>query len=96
MGVQGGGYGQEAALSGADNHQACGPQATSDIQPDIGKMRNEFLSGEVLDTLEATKVIVETWPRVYNRIRPYNSFGKRPPEPKAHVVGKVTLGLVPY
>jgi len=58
-------------------------------------MRNELLSGEVLDTLEATKVIVETWPRVYNRIRPYNSFGKRPPEPKAHVVGKFTLGLAP-
>jgi putative transposase len=58
-----------------------------------GKMRDELLNGEVLDTLEEAKVLVEAWRRVYNRIRPHSSLGYRPPAPEAHVVGKFTLGL---
>lgn len=58
-----------------------------------GKMRDELLNGEVLDTLEEAKVIVEAWRRVYNRIRPHSSLGYRPPAPEAHVVGTFTLGL---
>ena len=58
-----------------------------------GKMRDELLNGEVLDTLEEAKVLVEAWRRVYNRIRPHSSLGYKPPAPEAHVVGKFTLGL---
>ena len=57
-----------------------------------GKMRDELLNGEVLDTLGEAKVLVEAWRRVYNRIRPQSSLGYRPPAPEAHVVGKVALG----
>ena len=59
-----------------------------------GKLRDELLNGEILDTLVEAKVLVEAWRRVYNRIRPHSSLGYRPPAPEAHVVGKFTLGLV--
>jgi putative transposase len=59
-----------------------------------GKMRDELLNGEVLDTLEEAKVLVEAWRKVYNRIRPHSSLGYRPPAPEAHAVGTFTLGLV--
>ena len=59
-----------------------------------GKMRDELLNGELLDTLDEAKVLVEAWRRVYNRIRPHSSLGYRPPAPEAHMVGKLTLGLV--
>ncbi len=59
-----------------------------------GKMRDELLNGEVLDTLEEAKVLVEAWRRIYNRIRPHSSLEYRPPAPEAHVVGTFTLGLV--
>jgi putative transposase len=63
------------------------------IESFIGKMRDELLNGEVLDTLDEAKVLVEAWRKVYNRIRPHSSLGYRPPAPEAHVVGKFTLGL---
>jgi putative transposase len=60
-----------------------------------GKMRDELLNGELLDTLEEAKVLVEAWRRVYNRIRPHSSLRYKPPAPEALLVGKFTLGLVP-
>jgi putative transposase len=56
-------------------------------------MRDELLNGEVLDTLDEVKVLVEAWRKTYNRIRPHSSLGYRPPAPEAHVVDKFTLGL---
>jgi putative transposase len=58
-----------------------------------GKMRDELLNGELLDTLEEAMVLVEAWRKTYNRIRPHSSLGYRLPAPEAHVVGKFTLGL---
>jgi putative transposase len=63
------------------------------VESFIGKMRDELLNGEVLDTLNEAKVLVETWRKAYNRIRPHSSLGYRPPAPEAHMVGKFTLGL---
>jgi len=59
-----------------------------------GKMRDELLNGELLDTLDEAEVLVEAWRRVYNRIRPHSSLGYRPPAPEAQAVGTFTLGLV--
>jgi transposase InsO family protein len=60
-----------------------------------GKMRDELLNGELLDTLDEAKVLVEAWRRVYNRIRPHSSLGYRPPAPEALLFGNFTLGLAP-
>ena len=64
------------------------------VESFIGKLRDEHLNGEVLDTLAEAKVLVEAWRTEYNRLRPHSSLGYRPPAPEAYVVGKLTLGLV--
>ncbi len=69
------------------------PWENGHIESFNGKMRDELLNGEVLDTLEEAKVVVEALRRVYNRIRPHSSLGYRPPAPEAHVVERFTLGL---
>ena len=48
-----------------------------------GKFRDEFLSGEIFDTLAEARVLTERWRRVYNSIRPHSSLGYRPPAPES-------------
>jgi len=64
------------------------------VESFIGKLRDELLTGEVLDTLNEAKVLVEAWRKAYNHIRPHSSLGYRPPAPEAMMIGKFTLGLV--
>lgn len=64
------------------------------VESFIGKMRDELLNGEVLDTLDEAKVLVEAWRKAYNPIRPHSSLGYRPPAPEALMARRFTLGLV--
>ena len=64
------------------------------VESFIGKLRDELLNGEVLDTIVEAKVLVEGWRKEYNRFRPHSSLGYRPPAPEAYVAGKFTQGLV--
>jgi putative transposase len=47
-----------------------------------GKLRDELLNGEVLNTLREAQVLIEEWRRHYNRVRPHSSLGYRPPAPE--------------
>jgi len=49
-----------------------------------GKMRDELLNGEILDTLLEARVVIEAWRRDYNTIRPHSALGNRPPAPEAY------------
>ena len=64
------------------------------VESYIGKLRDELLNGEVLDTLAEAKVLVEGWRREYNRFRPHSSSGYRMPAPEVFMVGKFTQVLV--
>jgi len=48
-----------------------------------GKLRDEFLNGEIFMTLFEAKVLLENWRRDYNRIRPHSALGYKPPAPEA-------------
>jgi transposase InsO family protein len=48
-----------------------------------GKLRDELLNGEIFYTLKEAQVIIESWRREYNTIRPHSSLGYRPPAPEA-------------
>jgi len=48
-----------------------------------GRLRAEFLNGEVFDTVREAKVLIERWRKEYNTIRPHSSLGYRPPAPAA-------------
>jgi transposase InsO family protein len=48
-----------------------------------GKMRDEFLNAEQLDTLNEAQVLAERWRMQYNHIRPHSSRGYLPPAPES-------------
>jgi len=48
-----------------------------------GKLRNELLNGEIFDTLQEAKILIERWRIHYNTVRPHSSLGYRPPVPEA-------------
>ena len=50
-----------------------------------GKLRDELLNPELLDTLLEAKVLTERWRRVYNTVRPHSALGYRPPAPEARL-----------
>ena len=50
-----------------------------------GKLRDEFLNRELLDTLLEARVLTARWRRHYNEDRPHSSLGYRPPAPAAFV-----------
>ena len=46
------------------------------------KLRDELLNGEIFYTLQEAQVIIESWRRHYNTVRPHSSLGYRPPAPE--------------
>lgn len=51
-----------------------------------GRLRDEFLNGEIFYTLTEAKVLVESWRRYYNTKRPHSSLGYKPPAPETLAV----------
>ena len=49
-------------------------------------MRDELLNGEIFDTMQEAKVLIERWKTYYNTIRPHSSLEYRPPAPESWVV----------
>ena len=47
-----------------------------------GKMRYEFLDGEIFYSLLEAQVLIERWRSHYNTLRPHSSLGGRPPAPE--------------
>ena len=68
------------------------PWENSYAESFIGKMRDELLNSEVLDTLEEAKVLVEARREAYNRFRPHRPLGHSPPAPEACMEGNFTQG----
>lgn len=50
-----------------------------------GSLRDECLNGELSYTLKEAQVIVESWRKKYNHIRPHSSLNYRPPAPRATI-----------
>lgn len=48
-----------------------------------GRMRDEFLNGEIFCTLKEAQVLIENWRKEYNHFRPHSSLGYRVPVPLA-------------
>ena len=49
------------------------------------RLRDELLDGEIFYSLREAQVIVESWRRHYNTVRPHGSIGYRPPAPEVFV-----------
>ena len=49
------------------------------------RVRDELLNGEIFYTLKEAQIVVESWRRHYNAVRPHASLGYRPPAPEVFV-----------
>ena len=49
------------------------------------RFRDELLNGEIFPSLREAEIIIESWRRHYNAIRPHASLGYRPPAPEVVV-----------
>ena len=49
------------------------------------RLRDELLDGEIFYTLAEAKIIVESWRRHFNAVRPHGSLGYKPPAPEAFI-----------
>ena len=54
------------------------------------RLRDELLNGEIFYSLREAEVIIESWRRHYNTVRPHASLGYRPPAPE------VLLPMLPW
>ena len=48
-----------------------------------GKLRDEFLNGEIFYSLKEAQILMERWRVEYNTERPHSALGYRPPAPQA-------------
>jgi transposase InsO family protein len=46
------------------------------------KLRDELLRGEIFYTLKEAQIVIESWRRHYNTVRPHSSLGYKPPAPE--------------
>ena len=49
------------------------------------RLRYELLDGEIFYTLREAQIVIESWRRHFNTIRPHKSLGQKPPAPEAFV-----------
>ena len=49
------------------------------------RLRDELLNGEIFYTLKEARIVIESWRRHYNSVRPHASLGYRPPAPEVFV-----------
>jgi putative transposase len=46
------------------------------------RLRDELLDGEIFYTLREAQIVIESWRRHYNTVRPHASIGYRAPAPE--------------
>ena len=49
------------------------------------RLRDELLDGEIFYTLKEAQIVIESWRRHYNTVRPHASLGYRAPAPEVFV-----------
>lgn len=49
------------------------------------RLRDELLDGEIFYSLAEARIVIESWRRHYNTMRPHSSLGYRPPAPEVFV-----------
>ncbi len=49
------------------------------------RFRDELLDGEIFYSLREAQIIIESWRRHYNTVRPHGSIGYKPPAPEVFV-----------
>ena len=61
------------------------PSENGFIQSFNARLRDELLDGEIYYSLAEAQIIVESWRRYYNTVRPHQSLGHEPPAPEVFI-----------
>jgi putative transposase len=61
------------------------PWANRYIESFNARLRDELLDGEIFYSLREAQIVIESWRRHYNRIRPHASLGYKPLAPEVLV-----------
>ena len=59
------------------------------------RLRDELLDGEIFYSLREAQIVIESWRRHYNAVRPHQSLGYRPPAPEVFVPALATWPSTP-
>ena len=62
-----------------------GPWENGYIESFNARLRDELLNGEIFYTLREAQIVIESWRRHYNTIRPHASIGYKPPAAEVFV-----------
>jgi putative transposase len=49
------------------------------------RLRDELLNGEIFYSLKEARVVIESWRRHFNAVRPHGSLGYKPPAPEVFI-----------
>lgn len=49
------------------------------------RLRDELLNGEIFYSLREAQIVIESWRRHYNAVRPHASLGYKPPAPEVFI-----------
>ena len=58
------------------------PRENGYVESFDARLRDELLDGEIFYTLREAEVVIESWRRHYDTVRPHASLGFRPPAPE--------------
>ena len=58
---------------------------TAIVESFNARLRDELLNGEIFYTLREAQIVIESWRRHYNTVRPHASLGYRAPAPEVFV-----------
>ena len=61
------------------------PQQNGFIESFNGRLRDELLDGEIFYTLREAQIVIESWRRHYNAVRPHAAIGYQAPAPEVFV-----------
>jgi putative transposase len=59
------------------------------------RLRDELLDGEIFSSLREAQIIIESWRRHYNTVRPHASLGYLPPAPEVFLPAPAVTKAVP-
>ena len=66
-------------------HHPGSPWENGFIESFNARLRDELLDGEIFYTLREAEIVIESWRRHYNTVRPHASIGYRAPAPEVFV-----------
>lgn len=56
-----------------------------------GKLRDQFLNGEIFYSLKEAEILIERWRKHYNKVRPHSSLKGKPPAPLALIGNEINV-----